>query len=117
MSNLPSVPESTRIRDGGHEAENTIDGPVPAVAWRWYSVDKKPDEVVAFFDRELTAQGWSSGGGSSGIPTTDEVDARAWHKVAFVVRLGIFRFPRPLGVNDTDANLTYYEVALIAEKV
>ena len=112
-----SAPGSTQVQDGGHGAENSIEGPIPAIVWRRYAIDAKPDAVLSFFDDELASRGWLAGGGSSGIRSTDETTARSWHKDDRILRVGIFRVPPPITGVETNANLTYYEVALIAEKL
>ena len=49
------------ISTGGHDAEQTSEGPLPAIAWREYGADATWDEVVAYVDAELRARGWERG--------------------------------------------------------
>jgi hypothetical protein len=113
-----AAPGSTRIREGVRmklRTPRTVT--IPRLCGVGTPADEARDDVLAYFDRELASRGWLSGGGSSGIRTTDEVDARACHKDDRVIRVGVFRLPLPARDIETDARLTYYEVALIGEKV
>ena len=106
------MPDSTELASGGHDEEQTPEGGLPAIAWREYGVDASWDEVFAYFGAELTAQGWEVGGGSSGIRSTSEYDAEAWHKGDRILRLGHLRdSPKP----DAGSFMTWYRVSLIGQ--
>jgi predicted small lipoprotein YifL len=107
-----SVSNSTQLASGGHDSEQTPEGAIPAIAWRRYGVDAPWDDVVAFFEAELSALGWEEGGGSSGLRSTIEFAVEAWHKGDRILRLGHLRdSPKP----DSGSFATFYSVTLIGE--
>lgn len=105
---------SVELISGGHDAEQTPEGPLAAIAWREYGVDASWDEVVAYFDAELRDRGWEEGGGSSGLRSTIEYAVEAWHKGDRILRLGHLRnSPKP----DSGSFVTFYSVTLIGQGV
>jgi hypothetical protein len=108
------IPGSKELAAGGHDAENTLDGPLAAIAWRQYGVNASWEEVVAYFDAELRERGWQEGGSSSGIPSTQEWAVQAWHRDDRILRLG-HRHNAP--TKDSGSFVTFYEVALIGKGV
>lgn len=101
---------SAEMISGGHDAEETPEGPLAAIAWRRYGVDASWDDVVAYFEAELSARGWEEGGGSSGLRSTIEYAVEAWHKGERILRLGHLRdSPKP----DAGSFRTFYSVTLI----
>jgi hypothetical protein len=108
------MPGSTELASGGHDEERTPEGGLAAIAWREYGVDASWDEIVAYFDAELTGQGWEAGGGSSGLRSTSEHAVEAWHRDDRIVRLGHLRYsPDP----QSGSFLTWYRVSLIGQGV
>jgi hypothetical protein len=106
---------SVELIAGGHDAEQTPEGPLPALAWREYGVDATWDELVAYFESELRDREWEDGGGSSGGPSTQELDAVAWHKGDRILSLAHRR-----NTLAPDASGTYamiYRVTLIGQGV
>jgi len=81
-----TYPAAELLMDGGRDAEATIDGPMPAVAWRIFGSHAQPQEIHEFFESELTSTGWSE---VTGIRTTTELDAWRWEKDGNTFRLGI----------------------------
>jgi hypothetical protein len=108
------MPGSTELASGGHDEEQTPEGPLPAIASRGYGVDASWEEIVAYFDRELEAQGWKDGGGSSGLTSTIEHAVQAWHRDDRILRLGHLRGSPKSG---SGSFLTFYSVALIGQGV
>jgi hypothetical protein len=106
------VSGSTQLADGGNDAERTIEGDIPAIAWRRYGVNARWDEIVAFFDNELSRRGWEPGGGSSGLRSTDEKAVEAWHSGDRILRLGELR---RAPVENAGQFVTFYEVALVGQ--
>jgi hypothetical protein len=95
----------------------TVSGPLSAATWRWFGADASAEEVEQFYAEELASRGWADGGGSSGIPTTGELTARAWHKGDVVFRLA---FPDPRDHVDKDPFEQYptvYDARLIGKDV
>lgn len=80
-------PGSEEVNSGGGEGRMTLDGPQSAFAWRWLGTEATYEDVERFYAEELASRGWSDGGGSSGIRTTSEFSARAWHKDDAMFRL------------------------------
>lgn len=112
-----SYPGSEQVNSGGREAEMTVDGPLSAATWHWFGVDASAEEIEQFYADELTSRGWAEGGGSSGIPTTRELSARAWHKDDVVFRLA---FPNPSDHVDQELFERYqtvYDARLIGKDV
>ena len=108
------MPGSTELASGGTDEEQTPEGGLPAIAWRRYGVDASWEEVIAYFDRELAAQGWEDGGGSSGLTSTIEHAVQAWHRDDRILRLGHLRgSPKP----EAGSFRTFYSVALIGQGV
>jgi hypothetical protein len=108
------MPGSTELASGGTDEEQTPEGRVPAIAWRSYGVDASWEELIAYFDRELEAQGWEDGGGSSGLTSTTEHAVRAWHRDDRILRLGhLSDSPKP----EAGSFLTFYSVALIGQGI
>ena len=108
------MPGSTELASGGTDEEQTPEGRVPAIAWRRYGVDASWEEVLDYFDRELEAQGWEDGGGSSGLRSTIEHAVQAWNRDDRILRLGHLRdSPKP----GAGSFRTFYSVALIGEGV
>jgi hypothetical protein len=104
---------SKEIAAGGLDAESGVGGQQAALTWRQYGVDAPWPDVVAYFDAEMQARGWQKGGGSSGLPSTSEWDAMAWHSNDRILRLGHIRnVPNNSGLFET-----FYEVALIGRGV
>jgi hypothetical protein len=90
------LPGSSELASGGTDEEQTPEGRVPAIASRGYGVDASWEETVAYFDRELEAQGGEDGGGSSGLTSTIEHAVQAWHRDDRILRLGHLRgSPKP----------------------
>jgi hypothetical protein len=106
------VPGSKELATGGYDAENTVDGPLAAVAWRQYGVDVPWEDVVAYFDAELRGRGWQEGGSSSGLRSTGEWAVEAWHRDDRILRLGHLR---DTPTKDSGSFVTFYEVALIGK--
>jgi hypothetical protein len=102
------------IANGGHDAEQTPEGPLPALAWREYGVDASWDEVVAYFDAELRDRGWSTGGSTSGFASTGEYAAEAWHRHERILRLG---HQRNRSIDVPGSFITIYQVTLIGKGV
>lgn len=108
------MPGSTELASGGHDEEGTPEGVLPAISSRAYGVDASWDEIVAYFDAELTGKGWEAGGGSSGFRSTSENAVEAWHRSDRILRLDHMRdSPKP----DAGSFLTWYSVALIGKGV
>ena len=108
------MPGSSEITSGGHDEEHTPEGVLAAITWREYGVDASWEEIVAFFDRKLTGQGWEAGGGSSGIRSSSEHAVEAWHRGDRILRLGHLRDSPDPGAASFR---TWYEVALIGHGV
>ena len=109
-------PGSEPLSDGGHGPEDAPDGPLTAVYWQILGTDGSASEILDFYDMELGERGWEPGGGSSGIPTTSELDAHAWHQGEAIFRLAIKdpdEWHRRLPGSDRFATL--YEISLIGE--
>ena len=98
------------IADGGHHAEQTPEGPLAALAWRRYGVDASWDDVVAYFEAELSARGWAEGGESSGLRSTIAYAVESWHKADRILRLGHLRDSQ---TSDAGSFQSFYSVALI----
>ncbi len=103
---------SKQLADGGNDAQRSIEGDIPPIAWRRYGVNASWDEIVAFFDNELTRRGWEPGGGSSGLRSTGERAVEAWHFGDRILRLGNLR---KAPVENAGQFVTFYEVALIGQ--
>jgi hypothetical protein len=109
-----SFANSMQVAAGGHDSEQTLGGSVPAIVWRSYGVDAPFEDILAYFNSELSERGWEPGGGSSGSRTTDEFDVEAWHTRDRIFRLAHLRNPPTA---DAPSYSTYYEVALIGSGV
>ena len=107
-------PGSEQLSDGGHGPDDTIEGPVPSVYWRILGSNDSGSEILEFYEIELAARGWEPGGGSSGIPSTSELDARAWSQGPTVFRLA-FKDPEEWHqrLEGSDRFVTLYEISLI----
>ena len=103
---------SKQLVNGGIDAQRTIEGDIPAISWRRYGVNARWDEIVAFFDNELSRRGWEPGGGSSGLRSTGEKAVEAWHFGDRILRLGDLR---KAPVENAGQFVTFYEVALIGQ--
>jgi len=103
------------ISDGGHDAEQTPEGPLAALAWREYGVDVSWDEVVAYFDAELRDRGWEEGGGSSGGRSTQEWHAVAWNNGDRILVLAHRR--NMMATDPPQSFITIYRVNLIGQGV
>lgn len=100
------------MTSGGTDLEQTPEGEIPAIEWRRYGVDASWDDVVAYFEAELSARGWEEGGGSVGLTSTIEYAVEAWHLGDRILRLGHLRdSPKP----DAGSFRTSYSVALIGQ--
>jgi hypothetical protein len=108
-----TYPNSVEITDGGANAEMTFDGSQSAFAWRWLGVDASAGEVERYFADELASRGWADGGGSSGISTTGEFSARAWHKDSLVFRLGFLNPKQRTDPERLEQYVTVYDARLI----
>ena len=104
---------SAEMISGGHDAEETPEGPLAAIAWREYGVDASWDDVVAYFEAELRDRGWEEGGGSSSGPSTQEWDAVAWHTKDRILRIAHRRNTAATATSGTF--LTIYRVTLIGQ--
>lgn len=109
------APGSTQLGAGGHDAMQTIEGHLAAIAWRQYGTDASWDDVVTYFDAELRNRGWQEGGCSSGFPSTDEWAVMAWHSDSRILRLGHLIDER--AVKHDQQFVTVYAVALIGEGI
>ena len=104
---------SKEIAAGGLDAESGVGGQRAALTWRQYGVDAPWSDVVAYFDAEMQARGWQTGGGSSGLPSSSEWEAMAWHSKDRILRLGHIRnVPNNSGLFET-----FYDVTLIGRGV
>lgn len=112
-----AYPGSEEVNGGGREAEMTVSGPVSAATWMWFGVNATAEEIEDFYAEELSSRGWVDGGGSSGIRTTTELSAHAWHKGDVVFRLA---FPDPKEHLDQELfeqHQTVYDARLIGKDV
>ena len=96
-TDLAAEPESslapagaTRLGGGGHDAADTIDGPVPAARFTMYGTFDDIATVERFYRTSLESQGWASGGGSSRIPALHEQRVDAWQKDGLIFRLAFW---------------------------
>lgn len=112
-----AYPGSEQVTSGGGDAKMTVDGPQSAFTWRWLGVDASPEEIEHFYADALAGQGWADGGGSSGISTTGEFSARAWHKDAVVFRLGFLNPEQRANAKALSRYRTVYDARLIGEAV
>jgi len=101
------------ISNGGHDAEQTPEGRLAAIAWREYGVNSSWDAVVAYFEVEMRGRGWEPGGGSSGR-STQEHAVVAWHKGDRILRLSYRRNAIKPGQGSFS---TFYRVTLIGQGV
>ena len=82
-------PGSEVISRGGNDERWMWGGTLTAVTWQYVGVNASPAEIEAWYEAELTSRGWVDGGGSSAIPTTNELWVRAWERNGITFRLGV----------------------------
>jgi hypothetical protein len=106
------------IDSGGGNAATTIDGPLPAEAWRVLGAAASSQDIQAFYERELAARGWViDTHTTSGLRVLEELKTTAWSKDGVIFRFGI-RDPDYWGA-DPDLFARYqciYDAALIGRR-
>lgn len=98
--------------------ENTMEGPIPAILGDVFGIQLSPDELYAWYGRELEARGWVRDPlDTSSFRTTIEDSARVWRKGDVVARIAIFTKgdPQNPATSAADRFETVYEIALIAK--
>ena len=96
FSDIPEAsrfyPGSVILRSGGHAATSEIrGGAIRARLGSYASVAEIPGLLRATDSPDPI---WVSGGGSSGVPGTNERQVCAWHNGTVILRLGFWRLSR-----------------------
>ena len=94
FSDIPEAsrfyPGSVILRSGGHAATSESE----AERWTQLGSYASVAEIQAFYERQMAQAPWVSGGGSSGVPGTNERQVCAWHNGTVILRLGFWRLSR-----------------------
>jgi hypothetical protein len=103
-------PGSVVLREGGHEP--AFMAPTRDT-WRELGTDADPDEVLAFYRRELRERGWGTGGDYDLRPSSQETKACGWHTADLILRVGIWDTAKYVKVHPEAARYaTIYELSL-----
>jgi hypothetical protein len=115
MSELALVaPDSTLVADLSRPRKVTIEGTNRATAGHRYGSDATADDVVGFFERELSSRGWVPSQDVSRIRGTNESLVHVWQKGEVVYRLSVLRKDDPRLMPDLSLRFkTIYDAVLI----
>jgi hypothetical protein len=105
-----SLPESVEVGRGGFKADSARH----TTFWVRRATPATPDDVRAFFERELAARGWLAGGGSAVIGSQFEAIVCAWHRGNDTLRVAVFNDSYRDSQLGGSSAVTEYELALIA---
>lgn len=84
-----TYPGSEEVDWGGDISRGSITGPQPAFAWRLLGTNASSEDLFVWYAAELEADGWVTGGGSSALAATGELDATAWERDGLKFRLSV----------------------------
>lgn len=112
-------PAAIHVGRNEREAEQTVEGPVPAIAGDVFATALAPEGIFDFYDTELTARGYIRDDRDlANIRTTIENEVHVWRKGDVIARVAVLRVgdlrvpPVPTELPDS----TLFELAFIARE-
>ncbi len=112
-------PDAVQVGRNEHDAEQTIEGPIPAILGDVMATTLSPGEIFDFYDTELTARGYARDERDlSNIRTTIEDEVRVWRKGDVVARVAVLRVgdPRVPALPAALPDAVLFELAYIAKR-
>lgn len=112
-------PDAVQVSRNERDAEQTIEGPVPAILGDVMATTLDPAEIFDFYDTELTTRGYARDERDlANIRTTIEDEVRVWRKGDIVARVATLRAgdPRVPAVPPAVPDAALFELAFIAKR-
>ena len=107
-------PGATLLGEGGVDGENGPFFYTRATAGAVMGSNDSPEQILAFYERELPARGWQLSNVDTAVSTAD-LDAYAWRKGSVIFRIAFLRKNDPRNPAAGDQYATPFDFTLIAD--